>query len=193
MSIPDSDFPIFGQIGNRGFPDSRTSTEFKLNLAESGIRESLPDSRRESPIPGGSPRFPAKSGMGGSSRGTGIGDFRVCPVHPPTSSTLSSFGPHSAVPLAGASHCAASASSMLPVASARRSRLGLGLEPWAGVCICHSLLKPGRRPADGAGSGSIPDSGAQMGNGDGDGTGVSAPCQCTIKAPSPTPSRAGHH
>jgi hypothetical protein len=57
MSIPD--FPIFGQIGNRGFPVSR----FWPNR-ESGV---------PSPIPGGNPRFPAKSGMGG----TGIGDFRV--------------------------------------------------------------------------------------------------------------------
>jgi hypothetical protein len=43
MSIPD--FPIFGQIGNLGFPS------FPI-FAESGIGDSLPDSRRESPIPG---------------------------------------------------------------------------------------------------------------------------------------------
>jgi hypothetical protein len=45
MSI--SDFPIFGQIGNRGFPDSR----FWPNR-ESGIPS-------PTQIPGGNPRFPA--------------------------------------------------------------------------------------------------------------------------------------
>ncbi len=50
--------PGFGRIGKRGFPPNR----------ESGI---------PSPIPGGHPRFPAKSGIGG----TGIGDFRVCLCH----------------------------------------------------------------------------------------------------------------
>ncbi len=58
MSIPD--FPIFGRPNreNSGIPCF-------LILAESGI---------PSPIPGGNPRFPAKSGIGG----TGIGDLGLC-------------------------------------------------------------------------------------------------------------------
>ncbi len=57
--------PGQGQIGNRGFPDSRFNHKASRRIGNRGFPPRFPS---------GNPRFPAKSGIGG----TGIGGFRVC-------------------------------------------------------------------------------------------------------------------
>jgi hypothetical protein len=67
--------PISRFAANRD-PDSRSRPN-----RETGVREDLfPDSGRVGNLNRGfPPRFPAKSGMGGTGIAIQIGDFRVCP------------------------------------------------------------------------------------------------------------------
>jgi hypothetical protein len=86
VSIPD--FPIFGQIGNRGFPDSRiwpnrdSGDPFPIPGGNPRFPAGIPDSRLESPIPGGS-RDPIPGQIGNGARGNGNWGFPGLPRTPP--------------------------------------------------------------------------------------------------------------